>query len=68
MALQVIMLSKLEFELLAPTAGFLLFHLVEVEEEKDWPAHLSRYHPMSCQPRKEGGGGLYLVWQFFLSL
>ena len=37
------MLSKLQFELLAPTPGFLLFHLVEVEQEKDWPADLSRY-------------------------
>jgi len=28
---------------MAPTQGLLLVHLVEVEQEKDWPEVLSRY-------------------------
>ena len=36
------MLSKLNFMLLAPTASFLLNHLVQVRGEKEWPLDLSR--------------------------
>ena len=40
--IKVIMLSKLNFMLLAPTASFLLNHLVQVRGEKEWPLDLSR--------------------------
>ena len=45
--IKVIMLSKLDFMLLAPTPSFLLAHLVQVRGEKDWPQDLSRYRPVN---------------------
>merc|ERR1712025_865085 len=40
---ELLMLSKLEFRLAAPTAAYLLSHLTSVEEEKDWSEDLSRH-------------------------
>jgi len=41
--MELLMLSKLEFRLAAPTAAYLLSHLTSVEEEKDWSEDLSRH-------------------------
>ena len=41
--MEVMMLAKLQFELATPTAGFLLQHLAEVEDERDWPHDLARH-------------------------
>jgi len=41
--MELLMLSKLEFKLAAPTAAYLLSHLTSVEEEKDWSEDLSRH-------------------------
>jgi len=46
--MEVILLSKLEFELLAPTPSFLLAHLVQIRGEKDWPQDLSRHMIEMC--------------------
>lgn len=46
--MEVIMLDRLKYQLQAPTPGFLLFHLVEVEQEKDWPTDLSRHMVEMC--------------------
>ncbi|XP_023347514.1 cyclin-O protein A [Eurytemora carolleeae] len=46
--MEVIMLSKLNFMLLAPTASFLLNHLVQVRGEKEWPLDLSRHMVEMC--------------------
>ena len=40
--MEVIMLSKLRFELATPTSGFLLQHLAVVEDEIEWPHDLAR--------------------------
>lgn len=41
--MEVIMLSKLEFNLLAPTPSFQLAHLLQIRGERDWPKDLSRH-------------------------
>lgn len=46
--MEVIMLSKLEFQLLAPTPSFLLHHLLQIRGEKEWPVDLSRHMVEMC--------------------
>ena len=41
--MEVILLDKLAFSLAAPTPSFLLTHMVEVGQERDWPEDLARH-------------------------
>jgi len=41
--MEVILLDRLGFNLAAPTPAFLLCHMVEVGEEKDWPEDICRH-------------------------
>jgi len=41
--MEVILLDRLCFNLAAPTPAFLLSHMVEVGEEKDWPEDICRH-------------------------
>jgi len=51
--MELIMLSKLEFQLLAPTPSFLLAHLVQIRGEKDWPLDFSRHMVEMCLCNEE---------------
>ena len=37
------MLARLNFELVAPTSGFFLQMLVEIDDDLDWPVDLARH-------------------------
>lgn len=46
--MEVIMLMKMEYKLLAPTPSFQLAHIIQVKGEKDWCKDLSRHMIEMC--------------------